>query len=121
MQRTLSFWLAAAAISLLAGPALVTPPAGIVNATLTARAAGFVVPLDVEQKVVPDHEPVLLAPDAQDTVTQNVAYPCRCPSSTCPLCRAVGDRSFEALTSESAVEGVDALPNDATHAGNCAF
>jgi hypothetical protein len=119
MQRTLSFWLAAAAISLLAGPALVTPPAGIVNATLTARAAGFVVPLDVEQKVVPDHEPVLLAPDAQDTVTQNVAFPCRCPR--CPLCRAVGDRSFEALTSESAVEGVDALPNDATHAGNCAF
>jgi hypothetical protein len=74
-----------------------------------------------EQEVVPDQELVPLAPAAQDTVMQNVVIPCRCPSSTCVLCRAVGDRSFEALTTGSAVEGFDALPNDATHAGNCAF
>jgi quercetin dioxygenase-like cupin family protein len=65
-------WAAGAALTLVSGAALATPPSGIVSATVVARAA-FADPVDLKIKIKENGQEVVLhAPNAQDTVMQNI-------------------------------------------------
>ena len=70
-RRQMTFLAAGAALTLVTGPVLATPPSGIVSATVVARA-DFADTVDLKLKVNEGgHEVVMLAPDARDTVMQN--------------------------------------------------
>ena len=65
-------WAAGAALTLVSGSALATGPSGVVSATVVARAA-FVDSVDLKLKVREDGQEVVLhAPDARDTVMQQI-------------------------------------------------
>ena len=61
----------ATVVTALVGTALATPGAGIVSATVVASAS-FVDPVDMKLKTKGEHHKVLHAPDAQETVIQQV-------------------------------------------------
>ena len=61
----------AVVVTSLVVTALATPASGIVSATILARAS-FVDPVDMKLKIKGEHQDVLQAPDAQETVIQQV-------------------------------------------------
>jgi quercetin dioxygenase-like cupin family protein len=71
MQRAISWTVAIAAVAGLQGGALATPGSGVVSATVKARAA-FADPTDIKLKVEGLGQEVIHAPDAQETVVQEI-------------------------------------------------
>jgi len=66
-----SLGIAVVVTALVVITALATPGSGIVSATVVARAS-FVDPVDMKLKTTGEHQEVLHAPDAQETVIQQV-------------------------------------------------
>lgn len=71
-KRRLAFLVIVAAVStVLASATLATPPSGIVSGTVLARAV-FADPVDIKFKVMGQHQEVINARDAQETVIQQI-------------------------------------------------
>jgi quercetin dioxygenase-like cupin family protein len=71
IKRRLAILLGVTGVCALAGAVLATPPAGIVSATVVARA-GFVDPVDIKFKIDGGQQEVIHVRDAQETVMQQI-------------------------------------------------